>query len=175
MSTSKQNIGLGIRLLHLKVKLISIGAECAVIHREERRAKARARWCRKNPDKATASALEQEVSAFWSLRSHRMNLKFNQRYDHLAYGFLRGVPYSVMEARTGAMNKPDLGRAREAAMRFSGAGASGFTPEQMEAWKAWESEAKAHLEKVVEKAPRVKVERLAWTAEQIEEARLLAR
>ncbi len=77
---------------HLKVKVFSLAAEMTYIRKQEEKWKERARAARaKGRDSAYHEA------NFWSQRYHRQNLKSEARATHLAYGFLRGNPYSAME------------------------------------------------------------------------------
>lgn len=92
---------------HLKVKVFALSAEMSYIHRQEHKWKNKARYARqKVADFArVANALHVEAqrsvdyaeSNFWSQRNHRKFLKLDARTAHLAYGCMRGVPYSKME------------------------------------------------------------------------------
>lgn len=79
---------------HLQVKVFTLMQEMTYIRRQEEKWKTRARFARQKQKQAT---LERAESAFWSLRGHRINLKLEARNTHLAYGALRGMPYSRME------------------------------------------------------------------------------
>ena len=170
-----------LRLTHLKIKLTSIGAECRIIRREERRAKRMRRWCIENPNKATIAEVEGVTRAFWSLRGHRNDLSHNQRFSHLAYGFLRGVPYAAMEQRVAANDLLALDLVRDEAERFCGntvkVGTSivrRFTPEQETAWKVWRAAAEAHRKATKgTRAPAGSGPRVArrWTEAEIAAAR----
>lgn len=170
-----------LRLTHLKIKLTSIGAECRIIRREERRAKRMRRWCIENPDKATIAEVDTARALFWSLRGHRDDLSHNQRFSHLAYGFLRGVPYAAMEQRVAANDLLALDLVRDEAERFCGntvkVGTSivrRFTPEQEAAWKVWRDAAEAHRKATKgTRAPAGSGPRVArrWTEAEIEAAR----
>lgn len=80
---------------HLKVKVVSLAAEMTYIRRQELKWKKRAKLGRLNADKNVSVVYAEK--AFWSLRGHRNGLKVTARHSHLAYGALRGVPYSAME------------------------------------------------------------------------------
>lgn len=92
-------------LSHLKVKVHSLAAEMTYIRRQEEKWKNRARNARKWQqtlllETTKAKALEKQQYAeanFWSQHWHRYELKDHARITHLAYGAMRGVPYSRME------------------------------------------------------------------------------
>jgi hypothetical protein len=73
---------------HLKVKVVSLSAEMTYIRRQEEKWKTRARLARVD------SHVKYGEDNFWSLRRHRWDLKVHSRITHLAYGFMKGVPYS---------------------------------------------------------------------------------
>lgn len=77
---------------HLKVKVFTLSAEMTYIRRQELKWKERARLAR-----TKAKGTDHLEANFWSLRSHRDNLKVEARHTHLAYGALRGVSYARME------------------------------------------------------------------------------
>jgi hypothetical protein len=79
-------------LTYLRVKLRSLAAEARVIKHEERRAK---RW--------------RQTAKLEALRDHRIHVVRDEaRHSHLAYGFIRGVPYRAMEHK--CRHKPELNR-----------------------------------------------------------------
>lgn len=77
---------------HLKVKVFTLAAEMTYIRRQEEKWKNRARYARSKVRDTT-----YQDNAFWSHRYHRVGLKEDARSSHLAYGCMRGVPYSRME------------------------------------------------------------------------------
>lgn len=77
---------------HLKVKVCSLSMEMTYIRRLEEKWKTKARIARQK-----AKDTSYHESNFWSLRHHRNDLKVAARTTHLAYGAMRGVPYSKME------------------------------------------------------------------------------
>ncbi len=77
---------------HLKVKVCSLSAEMTIIRKQEQKWKDRARRAREK-----LKGVEYAEANFWSLRYHRAGLKFEARATHLAYGFMRCIPYSAME------------------------------------------------------------------------------
>ncbi len=155
----------------LKVKLKSLAAESRIIRLEEQRAKNGYRWAKHELGKlddrphteAETAALEQQheerVRTFWSLRVHRKGtVGYAFRTAHLAYGFLRGLPYRALESsqtdKRGWSYVMD--EARSNAARFGG---KAFDPE---AWKAWVKAAEEHLEEgAKEKARKEKEAREA--------------
>lgn len=91
---------------HLQVKVFSMAAEMTYIRHQEEKWKNRARNARaKQKAQATAdtslmsaaTAQEYAETNFWSLRWHREQLKYDARWSHLAYGFMKGRSYSQME------------------------------------------------------------------------------
>lgn len=79
---------------HLKVKVFSLSAEMTYIRKQELKWKNKARIARQRQKE---TAVQYAENNFWSLRSHRTGLKAEARTTHLAYGFLKGIPYSKME------------------------------------------------------------------------------
>lgn len=90
---------------HLKVKVFTLAAEMTYIRRQEEKWKNKARYARQRQHatadlSAQAKAISSQAyaeNAFWSHRHHRYGLKEDVRNSHLAYGCMRGVPYSQME------------------------------------------------------------------------------
>lgn len=142
----------------LKVKLTSLAAEAKIIRREERRTKRGYRWAKlervfllqENEARGGERVKEVEekerqyTSTFWSLRRHRKGVVAESaRAALLAYGFLRGRPYSVLESRRTARGKAwdeSISRAMSDASRFGG---PLFDAEE---WKRWVEEAHAYLD-----------------------------
>lgn len=79
---------------HLKVKVFALAAEMTYIRRQEQKWKDRARFARQ---KQKSNSVEYAEKNFWSQRSHRSGLKLEARNTHLAYGYMKGVPYAKME------------------------------------------------------------------------------
>jgi|SRR5882724_1281901 len=80
---------------HLKVKVFTLAAEMTYIRRQEEKWKTHAKFARQKQNKAISLAYAER--AFWSHRDHRYALKEDARSSHLAYGCMRGIPYSKME------------------------------------------------------------------------------
>jgi hypothetical protein len=90
---------------HLQVKVFTLSAEMTYIRKQENRWKNRARIARQR-QQILSDPVEKDNSKdrqlyaesnFWSQREHRVHLKWDARTNHLAYGCMRGVPYSKME------------------------------------------------------------------------------
>ena len=88
---------------HLKVKVHTLSAEMTYIRRQEEKWKTKARLARQRY-KAPSGGNDRErdriqygMDNFWSLHWHRLGLKAEARNTHLAYGFMKGRPYSKME------------------------------------------------------------------------------
>lgn len=77
-------------LVTLRVKIKSLAHEARIIRAEEQKAKAMRRpWLFK--------------LLYW----HRIgDVRYHARYAQLAYGYMRGVPYRVIERKTKASNGP---------------------------------------------------------------------
>lgn len=114
---------------HLKVKMFSLSAEMTYIRRQEEKWKTKARIARKKQSelkdiKSLASLMYADKN-FWTHRFHRYELKLAARTTHLAYGFLKGIPYQMMENychgwRKGyASSEPDWKAIGETIERFS--------------------------------------------------------
>jgi hypothetical protein len=90
---------------HLKVKVFSLTSEMSYIRRQEEKWKTKARINRQKlaqfytleaREKINQSVMYCE-SNFWSQYWHRLDLKYQARHAHLAYGCIKGVPYHKME------------------------------------------------------------------------------
>ena len=82
---------------HLKVKVVSLSSEMMYIRKQEARWKNKARYARKRVQVTSDPKVLYAEQNFWSLNRHRYDLKVEARLTHLSYGFLKGIPYSVME------------------------------------------------------------------------------
>lgn len=89
---------------HLQVKVFSMAAEMSYIRRKEEQWKNRAQYARQKEKLAAATSAEPNhlytdhaENVFWSLRCHRDGMKAEARTSHLAYGFMRGRSYELME------------------------------------------------------------------------------
>ena len=151
----------------LKVKLKTLASEAKHIRHEERGLMG---WRRlllkkqsfrhnkeeKKPEERKWPSLEEKLKKFhqsieeasndaflryWNLHHHRVTvLRKTARINHLAYNFLRGVPFKNVEA--GAFSFPDLAAIEKVAARFSEVGDNEFKS----AWNHWATEAKEHYE-----------------------------
>lgn len=84
------------RLIHLRIKIKSLAAEAEIIRREAKKTKGMTKW---------------------GLNHHRTSVvRHHSRHNLLAYGFLRGVPYCVMERNCD--EAPDFKMVAEIARRF---------------------------------------------------------
>lgn len=119
----------------LKIKILSLAAEAAIIRRQERKiAKAMAHKGR-----------PKGLHPTWnSIQSHRRGVvRREQRHSLLAYAFLKGQQYHLVEAF--CWTSPDLKKVEEMARRFE--------PEMedfAQRWSAWEQNAKAQLKAAAE-------------------------
>jgi hypothetical protein len=118
---------------HLKVKVFSLSSEMTYIRKQEEKWKNKARLARQRQEIATSSDIKNRAiisqnyaeTNFWSQRHHRSDLKRVARTTHLAYGAMRGVPYSRMEQITYGGIKgfntsiPDWENIAETVERFS--------------------------------------------------------
>jgi hypothetical protein len=97
---------------HLQVKIWSLAQESKYIRTKEQKWLEKARAARAKEKSATFA----EVN-YSSLHWHRKGLSSIARHSQLAYGFLRGVPYAVIEQL--AYTEPNWEKIQEEAMRFS--------------------------------------------------------
>lgn len=99
----------------LKVKIKTLAAEARIIRKEELAAKQ-----------------ARHYDKLQSLHCHRVgDVRRASRHSHLAYGFLRQVPYLKMEQS--CRSQPHWETVRKEAARFSEG-----SPDQIdERWKAW--------------------------------------
>ncbi len=96
--------------VYLKMKIMSLAAEARIIRREE------LRWY-------GGSSLRV------GLRTHRVgDVRSEARHALLAYGFLRGRAYAVLEA---ALSEPTWARVASLAAKY---GDRRTTPQVIEAW-----------------------------------------
>ncbi len=115
------------RLTHLKINLCSLAAESRLIRAEELRLVRRAR-------EAPEERAEQIGWLRESLCEHRRgHVRSETRHRHLAYGFLRRVPYESMEASCRA--EPEWSRVKRIAEKFNGGESPVELTERFEAWK----------------------------------------
>lgn len=88
------------RTIHLKVKVMSLAAEARIIRQQAKKAKGMVKW---------------------RLNEHRTDVvRVHARHNGLAYGILRGVPYSAMEKKCD--KKPDFDKVAAIARRFGSTG-----------------------------------------------------
>ncbi len=147
---------------HLKVKVVSLAAEMTYIRRQELKWKNKARYARQ---KQKQEAVKYAEDNFWSLRHHRsMVLKYQIRTSHLAYGAMKGVPYSKMEPicygvfKGQGAGEPYWSKIEAEIERFS---KDEPNPQEiMQRFAEWLSDAKAWYEGNKERIPAMK-ERLA--------------
>jgi hypothetical protein len=126
------------RLVHLKLKLSSLAAESRLIRNEEnKRLKKHRKVLEKKKQSGELVDSSEVAPGYRSLHDHRTGIvRETARHNHLAYGFLREVPYAVMESR--CKEEPDFGLIEKIAQRFS-------TVWSEEMWKTWSEEARGHL------------------------------
>jgi hypothetical protein len=106
-----------MRTEHLKIKIKTLAAEAAIIRHAERRAPT--------PERRS------------SLIEHRRGIVRNeQRHSLLAYGFLRGRPYSAMEKT--CHQPPQWGKVKTMIERFGGRDSATRFDNELKAWAATE-------------------------------------
>ena len=100
---------------YLKVKIISLADEARTIRREEKKAKA-----------------DGETELLIGLMDHRKGpVRYEARSSLLAYGYLRGIPYRVMERK--CREEPDWKRVIGLAKKFG----SGWDEDRDVNFKNW--------------------------------------
>lgn len=138
--------------IYLKIKIKSLAAEATMIRREERRqnpghrARVRARRILEgktrssNPadDGASRSRAARilkrkpNMDAFWGLRHHRQyDVRGESRSAHVAYGFLRGLPYSRIEGT--AKTSPNWSRVEDLIKKYG----TGDIRDRMQRFAEW--------------------------------------
>lgn len=135
--------------VYLKIKIKSLAFEAADIHREEReqnpgaRGRIRARRAlarlndltdgqRKRLERRLVAPNVNRMAAFWGLRDHRQNVvRPEARATLIAYGFMRGLPYSRIEASS--RTSPNWKRVEELVKKYG----EGHINDRMSAFQAW--------------------------------------
>lgn len=142
---------------HLRVKVHSLSHEMRYIRRQENKWKERAKHARQRAkshpsavDEGEARRLAYFEGNFWSLRNHRTGMKTDARNSHLAYGCMRGMPYSRMEQlcygvyKGHGVKEPQWGKIEAMVQRFS---KDEPNPQEfMQRFAQWLEEAKAWYE-----------------------------
>ena len=96
------------RTIHLKIKIKSLADEAVSIRKEARKVSGMAKW---------------------RLNDHRTSVvRVHARHNLLAYGILRGMPYSAMERK--CHEAPDFKKVTKIAKNFGG------TEEDIGSWMA---------------------------------------
>jgi hypothetical protein len=132
---------------HLKVKVVSLSAEMTYIRRQEEKWKTKARHARQ---RQKDNAIAYSMGNFWTLRAHRRDLKVEARTTHLAYGCMKGIPYSKMEVlcygkcKGYGSSEPDWQAIEDTVARFSKSEPN--MQEIMQRFSEWLSEAKVWYE-----------------------------
>jgi len=145
---------------HLKIKLKSLTAEARIIKKEEGKLKRFIDFLNERPHKKhkkdekkpeprvfklPENAKELLDNAYldrWNLRDHRRAvLRREARNTHLAYGAIRGIPYSEMESK--AFNFPDLKEVERMVLRYGKGGHNAL----LSLFAKWQEEAITHYNK----------------------------
>ena len=141
--------------VYLKIKIKSLAAEAAMIHREERRqnpghrARVRARRIiegKRRPQDGDIShsraarilKIKPNMDAFWGLRHHRQSdVREETRAAHVAYGFLRGLDYKRIENHT--TSSPNWSRVEDLVRKYG----VGDIRDRMQRFAEWKEAATA--------------------------------
>lgn len=135
----------------LKIKIKYLAAEGSAIRKEEKKALKSARKCKKfaksGPGfKGTGrdiwySISDEHYDLYHELREHRIDVvRDTARHSLLAYAFLRGTPYSKVEAKT---HTPiDFYEVWDMVKRFSD---TSHLPSDKRRWDEWQQEARGHM------------------------------
>jgi hypothetical protein len=136
--------------LKIKIKIKSLVSEARIIRAEEAKV---LKWRRRAAERQKAAAiLERLDSEYISLRDHRKReVRREARASNLAYGYLRGRPYKVIEQDP--HTRPNRERVAEIVAKFGGM----KKPEARERIDTWLDaelieKAKAGLDALLEKA-----------------------
>ena len=149
------------RLVFMKVKVKSLAEEARIIRREEKKALAGSHWERWDKEafvrRPCARGTEGSYSPLYQhLHEHRGGtLRGCARLNLLAYGFLRGKPYSQMEVYCERL--PDWKKVKKFARAFCPDKTYKQPwPDEWEArWQAWLGSAEAWLKVGKEARERV--------------------
>jgi hypothetical protein len=137
------------RLIHLKIKIKNLADEARTIRHEERKLKRRNREVAERK-KLPTSERERMGYAVYRLQEHRKTIvRRTARHNLLAYAFLRGRSYNVVEP-AGCKEVPDWDLIKGIAKRFSLPAYSLDRPELErkleEEFKAWAEAGQEWLE-----------------------------
>ncbi len=121
-----------LRTEHLKVKVKSLAAEARIIRHATHKAKRRVRWMKEHGDEA--EHLEAEEVRDTLIRHRCVEVRSEARHSLLAYGFLRGTQYQVME-RT-CHQGPDWERVARLVGSFGGKGTKTRFDNELKAWSS---------------------------------------
>jgi len=91
---------------------------------------------------ACIKASEDAYAEFWALREHRMLVRKNARWAHLAYNFLKGRAYEEIEKFTFEADM-DWEEVKRQALKFSGEDSRVI----LQRWAEWEPAAIAYHKK----------------------------
>ena len=121
--------------LYLKIKLKSLAEEAKIIRKEENKYKYASRNYRITLDNVRVcdeAKADELIGIYENLRSHRVgNVRHEARDSHIAYGFLRGKLYKVVETPS-PNNPPNLRNIVGIIQRFGGD--RKFSIEDLSAW-----------------------------------------
>lgn len=107
------------RLIHLRIKIKSLVDESKNIRRESRKIETTKKKA-KEKDLLTEEYARSLGSAKWKLDHHRTTVvRWHTRFNLLAYGLLRGIPYEVMEKKCNI--PPNFKKITSTAKNFGGA------------------------------------------------------
>lgn len=160
---------------NMKVKVTTLAAEASAIRRAEVKKKHIMRYethiqsfrhqkdqpkpeVREWPKEGDQEAYNDAWDKFWNLQHHRVTkLRKEARISHLAYAFLRGVPYKVVEQGTHdvvhafedqhedtderAKERRIFDRVKGMAKKFY----EGDVRDFQQKWAEWVDDAKAHV------------------------------
>lgn len=99
---------------YLKIKIKNLADEAWDIRHEEKKFKGWKRFCERTND----PKLEEATNTFWGLRNHRKDVvRPEARAALVAYGFIRELPYRVVE-NPAKDNIPDMQRVYTIAHKY---------------------------------------------------------
>lgn len=116
---------------HLKVKLLSLGAEARIIRKQEIKVRNRMRKMRENEKPIPLTMEETRTSLYF----HRIGIVHEEaRWTQLAYCFLKKTPYLAAEHKLKPDTpKPNLDRIARLVFKFQAKGQD-FTSKDVQAW-----------------------------------------
>lgn len=115
--------------IELKIKTKHLSSESKIIRKEELKLKKQIRSTNKYAKdgefteeqmKVFRQKARDRISQLQNIQTHRVNkLRGEARCTHLAYGFVKGVPYRAMEDKETTKSEPNWSNVQRMVERYS--------------------------------------------------------